>query len=399
MVTRIFLISIIYLISLSQMVLAAPNPPIISAKSAIVIEAYTGQILYEKNADAILYPASTTKIMTLITALEQGKVEEIVTVSANAASTDGSSLYLEAGERLKMMDMLYGVMLHSGNDATVAVAEHISGSMEKFSQLMTDKAHAMGAIHTNFTNPNGLPDSKHYSTARDLAIITAYGYKNPLFRKIVATDHKTIPWNNKGYDRDLYNENKLLWAYNGANGVKTGYTDAAGLCLVSGAERNNIQLITVVLDADKMWVDSQALLDFGFSKLRMAELLKRGEVLRTAPVANGKSSSVTLIAASNLIIPVSDGEREKFQIVAEVPNSMEAPIATGQKLGVARVLYKGTEVATIDLIAAEDIEREYYFKIFVFVALVIVLAFIVDFIKRKRHLAARRARRAKKAKL
>ncbi|MHC1761621.1 MAG: D-alanyl-D-alanine carboxypeptidase family protein [Negativicutes bacterium] len=396
MVKRIFLISILNLIALTTVVFAAPNPPNISAKSAIVMEASTGKILYEKNADAIRYPASTTKIMTLIAALEQGNMGDDLSVSANAANTEGSSIYLEAGERLKMLDMLYGVMLHSGNDATVAVAEHISGSTEKFAQLMTNKAHAIGAVHTHFTNPNGLPDPKHYSTARDLAIITAYGYKNPLFRKIVGTQHKTIPWNNKGYDRDLYNENKLLWTYNGANGVKTGYTDDAGLCLVSGAARNNVHLIAVVLDADQMWIDSKALLDFGFSKLRPVELFKQGEVLKTSRVADGKISSVKLVAASDLRVPVSDGDREQFQVVPEAPNSIEAPIAAGQKLGVARVLYKGAEIGKIDLIATENIEKEYYFKVIGFLTLSIVGALVVDSHKRKYHRAAVHARREKK---
>ena len=394
---RIVLISILYLIALMPVICAAPKPPNISAKSAIVIEASTGMILYEKSAETIRYPASTTKIMTLITALEHGNMDDVLSVSANASNTEGSSLYLEVGERLKMVDMLYGVMLHSGNDATVAVAEHISGSVEKFAQLMTKKAHAIGAVHTRFTNPSGLPDPKHYSTARDLAIITAYGYKNPLFRKIVGTQHNTIPWNNKGYDRDLYNENKLLWTYNGANGVKTGYTDDAGLCLVSGAVRNNIQVIAVVLDADQMWVDSRALLDFGFSKLRPVELFKQGEILKTSHVANGKSNSVQLVAAAELRVPVSDGEREQFQVVPEVPASFEAPIAAGQKLGVARVLYRGAEITKIDLIAAENIEKDYHFyKVIGFVALSIVVALVVDSHKGKKHRAAVYARREKR---
>ena len=344
MVKRIFLICFVNLILISQIAIAAPNLPKITAKSAIVIEASTGKILYEKNAEAIRYPASTTKIMTLITALEHGNLEDVLTVSPNAAMTDGSSIYLEVGERLKLLDMLYGVMLHSGNDATVAVAEHISGSMEKFSQLMTQKAHAIGAVHTNFTNPNGLPDPKHYTTAHDLAIITAYGYKNSLFRSIVSTRHKNIPWNNKGYDRDLYNENKLLWTYNGANGVKTGYTEAAGPCLVSSATRNNVHLIAVVLDADQMWVDSRALLDFAFSKLQSVELFKQGAVLKTARVANGKINTVNLAAVSNLLVPVSDGDLDQFQIVAEVPDSVEAPSRWAKNLAWREFSIRGTKL-------------------------------------------------------
>ena len=338
------------------------NPPALSAKSAIVIEASTGKVLYEKNASDLRYPASTTKIMTLITALDLGNLDEVVTVSSNAANTEGSSIYLEAGERLKLLDVLYGLMLHSGNDATVAVAEHMSGSVEKFARLMTAKARALGADRTNFTNPSGLPDPQHVSTARDLAVITAYGYKNPLFRKIVGTRNIVIPWHKKEHDRDLYNENKLLWRYEGANGVKTGYTDAAGLCLVSGAARKNIQLIAVVLDADQMWQDSAALLDFGFSQLRSVELFKQGEVLTTSRVIGGNTDRVKLVPVSNLAVPVSAGDLDQIQLVADGPDRVQAPIAEGQKIGVVRVLYKTNEIGNIDLVAAETIERASWLK-------------------------------------
>ena len=375
---------------------AAPVPPNISAKSAIVIEASTGKVLYDKKAAQAMYPASTTKIMTLIAALEQGKMEDVLSVSANAANTEGSSIYLEAGERLKLSDILYGVMLHSGNDATVAVAEHISGSVEKFARLMTDKAKAIGAVRTQFTNPSGLPDPKHYSTAHDLARITAYGYKNPIFREIVGTRHKTIPWNNKGYDRDLYNENKLLWRYDGADGVKTGYTDAAGQCLVSSAVRNNIRLIAVVLDSDQMWDDSQALLNFAFGKLRPVELFRQGDILTISRVEDGKSDKVKLAADANLLVPVSDGDLANFKIVADVPDRIEAPVTTGQTLGVARVLYQGAEMGKVNLIATESIERDYSpVKMIGFFALTVVAALAVDSRRHKRRSAARRARRSK----
>ena len=396
MINRMLLLCLTILIATSRIAFAAPAPPNITAKSAIVIEASTGKVLYEKKATQVMYPASTTKIMTLIAALEQGNMEDVLSVSANAANTDGSSIYLETGERLKLSDILYGVMLHSGNDATVAVAEHISGSVEKFAQLMTDKAKAIGAVQTHFTNPNGLPDPKHYSTAHDLARITAYGYKNPLFREIVGTRHKTIPWNNKGYDRDLYNENKLLWRYEGADGVKTGYTDAAGQCLVSSAVRNNIRLIAVVLDSDQMWDESQALLNFAFGKLKPVELFKQGAILKNSLVADGKSDSVQLAAGSNMLVPVSDGDLAKFQVVAEVPDRIEAPIKTGQKLGVARILYQGTEMGRVDLIATASIERDYFpVRMIGFFALTVVAALAVDSRRNKRRSAARRARRTK----
>jgi len=236
-------------------VFAAASYPNVTAKSAIVMDTTTGKVLYSKNAEERRFPASTTKMMSLIVALEHGNLDDIVTASANAATTDGSTLWLTQGEKLKMIDLLYGIMLISGNDATVAVAEHISGSVQDYAKLMTEKAHALGAKDTNFTNSSGLPDPNHFTTAHDLGRIAAYGYKNPLFTQIVSTQHKIIPWAGKPFDRDLYNENKMLWIYEGGNGVKTGYTDAAGRCLVSGAKRNNMQLVAVVLDSETMWDD------------------------------------------------------------------------------------------------------------------------------------------------
>jgi len=333
----------------------------LTAKSAIVIEASTGKVLYAKNADERRYPASTTKIMTLITALEHGNIEDTITTSANAASTEGSSLWLTPGEKLKMLDMLYGIMLISGNDATVAVAEHISGSVGNFAKLMTEKAHAIGAANTNFVNSSGLPDPNHYSTARDLAKITAYGYKNPLFSQIVGTRHKVIPWPGKDHDRDLYNENKILTLIEGGNGVKTGYTEAAGRCLVSGAKRDNVQIITVVLDSDHMWEDSMALLEYGLKQIKTVTMFNKGDVLKTVQVNNGKSQGVQLIINEDVSIPVSESDREEFKTIIDAPTKIEAPIIPGQKIGKVRILYKEKEFSSVDLVAATQVEKKSLF--------------------------------------
>ncbi|MDF2929889.1 MAG: dacB 2 [Anaerospora sp.] len=342
-------------------ILAAAGPPDLTAKSAIVIEASTGKVLYAKNADERRYPASTTKIMTLITALEHGNIEDTITTSANAASTEGSSLWLTPGEKLKMLDMLYGIMLISGNDATVAVAEHISGSVGNFAKLMTEKAHAIGAANTNFVNSSGLPDPNHYSTARDLAKITAYGYKNPLFSQIVGTRHKVIPWPGKDHDRDLYNENKILTLIEGGNGVKTGYTEAAGRCLVSGAKRDNVQIITVVLDSDHMWEDSMALLEYGLKQIKTVTMFNKGDVLKTVQVNNGKSQGVQLIINEDVSIPVSESDREEFKTIIDAPTKIEAPIIPGQKIGKVRILYKEKEFSSVDLVAATQVEKKSLF--------------------------------------
>lgn len=338
---------------------AVPEPNV-SAKSAIVIEASTGQVLYEKDADARRYPASTTKIMTLIVALEHGNLNDIVTASANAASTDGSSIWLSAGEQMRLEDLLYGMMLVSGNDATVAVAEHISGSVPAFAMLMTEKAHTIGAVNTNFTNSSGLPDPNHYTTARDLAMITQYGFTNPQFVQIVGTKHKDIPWAGKGYGRDLYNENKMLWMYDGANGVKTGYTDASGPTLVAAARRNGVQLIAVVLDAERMWDDAAAMLDYGFSRMHPFKMVSKGDILKTVRVTGGKSGYVALVAADDVVVPIMDDGQDKFTTEIET-TSVKAPVRAGQKLGRVKVMYAGREVASTDLVARESVEKKSLF--------------------------------------
>lgn len=311
-------------------VLAAPQTargasanPELTAKAAIVIEASTGKILYAQKADERRYPASTTKMMTLIVALEHGNLNDTVTASEAAVATEGSTLWLAKDEKLKLSDMLYGMMLVSGNDATVAIAEHISGSLEKFAALMTEKAHAIGAANTNFTNSSGLPDPNHYSTASDLAKIAAYGYKNPLFTQIVSTKHVVIPWPGKDHDRDLYNENRMLWMYEGGNGVKTGYTDAAGRCLVSGANRNDIQLVAVVLDSDRMWEDSIKLLDYGFSLVKPMTVYKQGDILKTVVVTNGKADQVRLVTAAGVSVPVSADDKDLFSTVVNAPGRLD----------------------------------------------------------------------------
>lgn len=348
-----------FLISSTQHVTAAP--PTITAKSAIVMEATTGKILYSKNAEEKKYPASTTKMMSLIVALEYGNLEDVVTASKNAANTEGSSLWLTEGESEKMLDLLYGIMLISGNDATVAVAEHIAGSVENFARLMTDKAHAIGANNTNFTNSSGLPDPNHYSTAHDLAKIAAYGYKNPLFTKIVSTKEWLMPWPGKEFQRDLYNENRMLWLYEGANGVKTGYTDAAGRCLVSGASRDGMQLITVVLDSERMWDDSIALMSYGFQQIKPKKIFDQGEILKTLRVSNGKVDTVPLVTESDLILPIGETDDE-FTTVIDAPAKVEAPIKEGEKVGKVIVYYKGSEVTNIELLAMQRVEKKSLFS-------------------------------------
>ena len=226
--------------------------PAVTAKAAIIMDATTGEVLYAKDAESRRYPASTTKMMTLLVALEKGRLDDWVVASKAAHETEGSSLYLEAGEKQRLLDLLYGIMLVSGNDATVAVAEHIAGSVPAYARLMTQKAQEIGAVNTQFANSSGLPDPNHYSTAHDLARIAAYGYRTqPLFAEIVSSKRRVMPWPGKGYDREIFNENRMLWLYPGANGVKTGYTDIALGCLATSYEKNGKRLIVVVMHSSR----------------------------------------------------------------------------------------------------------------------------------------------------
>lgn len=247
---------------------AAAPAPAVTAEAACLLIAGSRKVLYDKNADKMMYPASTTKIATLVTALEKGgKLEGVVEVPPAAVGCEGSSLDLHAGEKLTLEELLYGMMLVSGNDAAEVVARYVGGQRERFIDMMNETAQRAGAERTHFSNPHGLPDPyNHFSTARDLALITAWGYKNPSFGQIVSAPRHTLQIFNQE-PRGIVNTNRLLSRYPGANGVKTGYTEAAGECLVAAARRGGVQLIVVVLNSDRRWEEAAALLDYGFSSL------------------------------------------------------------------------------------------------------------------------------------
>lgn len=335
----------------------SPADPLqkLTARSAIVMDTVTGQILYERDIDARRYPASTTKMMTLIVALEHGKLDDIVTVSKNAEGVEGSTLWLVQGDKIPLGELLTGMMMHSGNDATVAVAEHIAGSVPAFVRMMNDKAEELGANSTHFMNPNGLPDEKHYTTAYDLAKIAAYGYSLPHFEEIVGKQEVLYDWV-KDPAKKLRNENQMLWLYRGANGVKTGYTDAAGRCLVSAARRDGMQLVAVVLDSYYMWNDSIALLDYGFQNAHPKTLVKKGEVVAKVDVADGRHDELELVAAESLVAVEKTGETAKVERKVEVPREVAAPIKKGDVIGKVVCYYDGKAQGSIYLLAAQDVE-------------------------------------------
>ncbi len=236
----------------------------LSARAAVLIDGKSGKVLFEKNKDERLPMASTTKIMTGLLACESKKMKKTVTVSPVASGTEGSSLWLEPGEKQTLENLTYGLMLRSGNDAAVAIAEYLGGSIDAFALLMNERAKKIGVKNTGFKNPNGLDAEGHFTSAYDLALISREAMKNKTFRKIVSTKNKTIPWESSEWDRSLTNHNKMLWRYEGCNGIKTGFTKKSGRCLVTSAKRGKTELICVTLNAPDDWNDHTKMLDYGF---------------------------------------------------------------------------------------------------------------------------------------
>ncbi len=334
---------------LAAALLMATPVSAISAEKAILLDGQTGRVLYEKNADSQSLIASTTKIMTALIVCEHCNVLDRMRIPKEAVGIEGSSMYLKEGEVLTIQELLYGLMLHSGNDAAVALAIYCGGTVEGFAELMNDKAHDLGMTGSHFVNPNGLDAPDHYATARDLAILSAYAMENPIFAKTVSC--KSV----KAGERYLTNHNKLLWRLESANGVKTGYTKAAGRILVSGAKRDGRQLIAVTINAPDDWNDHTVLLEDGFSRFSTRLIVQDGQQLGTQAVSGGQAGHVTLIAAEDFSYAMASGE----QISIELPGSgfVYAPVAEGQSAGYAHVFLDGTAVGKVELLYGQTVEQ------------------------------------------
>mgnify|MGYP006274246511 CR=1 FL=1 len=321
----------------------------ITAESAILIDAKTGQILYRKNIYQPRPPASTTKIMTGILAIETGNLNSKVTASLQAAHEGGSSIYLEEDETLSLEELIYGLLVKSGNDAAIAIAQHIGGSVEDFAAMMNFKAQQIGAKNTNFKNPNGLPQEGHLTTAYDLAQIARYALGNDFFAQVVATPKKRISWPEHSWDRILKNTNKLLTRTDFVTGVKTGYTRAAGRCLVASAAKDGRELISVVLKSNQLWQDSLNLLNYGFDKFREEIIIKQGEVLTEVKVAEEKIDLRTAKGYSEIVMK---GEELKLRKEIECKDDLNLPVLKGQKVGEVILYTSDNKVrAKIDLLA------------------------------------------------
>ena len=287
--------------------------------------------------------------MTALVICEQTNVLDRVKIPKEAVGIEGSSMYLKEGEVLTVQELLYGLMLQSGNDAAVALAIYCGGTVEGFTELMNDKAHRLGMTQSHFANPNGLDSPGNYSTARDMALLTAYAMQNPIFAQTVSTKTITIG------ERCLRNHNKLLWQLEGANGVKTGYTKTAGRILISSVTRMGRQLIAVTFNDPNDWQDHKDLIEDGFSRFTVQKLIQKGQTLGQLELAGGQEESVDLIAAEDFSYSLAQGER----VTISLPEAgfAYAPVAEGEEAGFAHILVDGTAVAKVPLVYGKTIER------------------------------------------
>ncbi len=341
-------------------VCAAPTrentaPPSVSAKGAVLIEAESREILFEKNAHLPMGMASTTKIMTALVALESMDPDTLVTIPKEAVGIEGSSIYLIEGEQLTLCELLYALLLSSANDAATAIAIAVGGSEEAFCAQMNQRARELGLQSTRFENPHGLYHEDHYTTAYELAVIAAHALSIPLFREIVSTYTKKIHHDGIPNVRLLCNHNKLLRSYEGAIGVKTGFTKKTGRTLVSAAERDGMTLIAVTLDAPNDWRDHTAMLDFGFASYESVTVAPAGALRIPFPVVGGKRSEVALTNEEALTMILPKGHDAPTVRVQAYGRFLFAPVSEGEAVGRITASVKDRSVSS-DLRTAESVE-------------------------------------------
>lgn len=324
----------------------------LSAGSSILIDATSGEVLYSSNSAQKMPMASTTKIMTAVVAIESAPLDTRIKIPKEAVGIEGSSIYLCENEVLTLEELLYALLLASANDAATAIAISIGGGVDGFADMMNETAKRLGLTNTHFDNPHGLDSDSHYTTAKDLADLTAYALTLPEFKRIVSTYKHSIPFDNTPDGRLLVNHNKLLRSYQGAIGVKTGFTKKSGRCLVSAAERNGVVLIVVTLNAPDDWRDHTRLLDYGFDNYENVSL---GGTAFDVPVVSGKKETVrcSLAETKNVLLPKTHGD---IEVRMELYPFLYAPVNEGERIGQAVYLLDGNELCRIDIIATESVE-------------------------------------------
>ena len=359
---RCLLVTILCLLSCNNIYGAEITKPEVRAMGAVLMDAKTGRILWGKNEELPLAMASTTKIMTAVLTLENKDLNTMVTVSKRASAAPKVKMYLKAGEEIKLEYLLYALMLQSSNDAAVAIAECVAGSVEDFCAMMTAKAREIGAKDTIFETPNGLDGTNHHSTAKDLALIAQYALNNPEFVKIINTPYVECKSSRMHYS--ISNRNRLLREYPGANGIKTGFTGKAGHCFVGAAIRDDMQLISVVLASgwgnegkEQKWRDTKKILDFGFGNYKYHTIVSTDETPKRVYINRSKTDTVELYYEEGLLLPLNKQEKENIFIDINAPTAILAPVEKGQQIGMAKIYINGQLEKEILMLASTDAER------------------------------------------
>lgn len=362
--------------------------PVLGASSAMLIDAATGKLLYASNPYRELPPASTTKIMTAILVLEHGKLDEVATISENVTKTPYTSLHLVKGEKITMRNLLYGALMRSANDSCVAMAEHIAGSEAAFAKLMNARAKQLGAKHTHFVTCNGLHDPNHYTCAADLALFARHATRFPLFNEIVHTRKWTLARSINHEDAVVFTHNRFLWRYDGADGIKTGYTKQAGKCLVGSATRGGWRLISVVMHSPDPIGEASQLLDYGFKNYQRFVIARKGQPIRKATVRWGRDEAVPVVAADILSVVVPRAGAPK---VSKDLTLLEksAPVRKGDHFGTLYATVDGRRAGATPLIAATSMGRARSFFVLFWTAAFLLL---VGFIRWIRHFGRKTAK-------
>lgn len=328
--------------------------PDIGAQSAILMDSISGRVLYSINSQERLPMASTTKIMTALVAIENGDMEDVVNIKRDWIGVEGSSIYLYDNEKITKKDLLYGLMLRSGNDAAIALANYIGGDISTFVEMMNMRSKEIGALNTNFINPHGLEDENHYTTAYDLALITKNALKLSEFREIVSTKTWVA---NRDKNNYFYNKNKTIWQYDGGDGVKIGYTKKAGRCLVSSATRKGMQLIAIVLNDGDWFKDCYKLLDYGFDNYNPYIVYDKAQFVKKLKVEKGNKDYVPIITEDVCMLPLKEEEKKKIKVVVQLPDELEAPIIKGAKIGRIEIYLNGEMINTTNLITKYEVKK------------------------------------------
>ena len=350
----IFLVAILICIAIipSKIVMAETVPS--SAKGMVVIEGNSNEVLYGKNEDMELPMASTTKIATCILAIEKCEnLDEKFVVSEKAIGIEGTSIYLKSGEKLSMRELLYGLMLASGNDCAMAIAEYFDG-VDNFVNLMNEFASKLELKHTHFANPHGLDEDNHYTSAYDLAIITSYALKNPTFREIASTERMVIDKTDLYGVRYLRHKNKLLFTDKNCIGVKTGFTDNAGRCLVNAHEENGLQIISVVLNCQPMFEECDRLTKMAMNEYMMKEFVKPYNFVSNIEIDDSEKSEIGVITINGFSKPIKKSEEMNYEVKYVMPDRLVAPIELNQGVGKVQVYYNDDIIYEGELITIED---------------------------------------------